>query len=338
MRKIPIGNAVKLIARGTSNYHKQRVIALSFEVTHSCTAHCVHCDKGGIKKENSIMQPEDYRQYQDRLKPMLVQLSGGEPLLRKDLPEIARAVKEPSGVPYLIVVTNGRLLTEDIYHSLKEAGVNQLSISLDFPDERHDEFRKSKGLFKHLKEIVPKLTGLGHDDVVLNTAITRDNFRSLMDIYRTALEWNTNISFSAYTPLRTGSMDQFISDPDDLVILRENIRELIRLKEQGGRIVNSAWTLSGTYQYFKNSGYMPGCTAGKRFLVVQPDGTLLPCSMRLERTFSSQEEILRDFTAGNRCGECYVAIRAYLDENYWTLLWDNVSQRVFRKTGSRAAC
>ncbi|MFQ6103063.1 MAG: radical SAM/SPASM domain-containing protein [Candidatus Glassbacteria bacterium] len=338
MRKIPFTSAIKLIARGTSNYRSQKVIALSFELTHSCTSKCIHCDKGGMKKETGLMRPEDYREYQQTLRPMLVQLSGGEPLLRKDIVEIARAVKETNGVPYLIVVTNARLLTEEIYRELKMVGVDQFSISLDFPDERHDAFRQSPGLYRHLLKIVPKLTSLGQDDIVLNTAITRDNFGSLLDIYKNALEWNANVSFSAYTPLRTGSMDHFISDPDDLAVLRETITELIRLKQRGGRIVNSVWTLSGTYEYFKNGGYMPGCNAGKRFLVVQPDGTLLPCSMRLERTFSSQEEILQEFTSTNACGACYVAIRAYLDENYWTLLRDNVSQRVFRKAGIKEAC
>jgi MoaA/NifB/PqqE/SkfB family radical SAM enzyme len=338
MKKIPFMSALKLIARGTSNYRNQKVIALSFELTHSCTAMCIHCDKGGMKKENGLMQPEDYRQYQQALSPMLVQLSGGEPLLRKDIVEIAKAVKEPSGLPYLIVVTNGRLLNKQIYADLKDAGVTQFSISLDFPDERHDDFRHSPGLYKHLSEIVPKLTSLGRDDIVLNTAITRDNFRSLLDIYKNALEWNANISFSAYTPLRTGSMDHFISDPDELAVLKETMRELIRLKEGGGRIVNSAWTLSGTYEYFNNDGYMPGCSAGKRFLVVQPDGSLLPCSMKPDRTYSSQGEILKEFTSNNTCGACYVAIRAYLDENYWTLLRDNVSQRVFRKSGVKKAC
>lgn len=335
MRKIRFGSALKLIARGTSNYRNDRVIALSFEVTHSCTANCLHCDKGGMKKENGIMQPADYREYQRRLKPMLVQLSGGEPLLKKDIIEIAKAVKEPSGLPYLIVVTNGRLFNEKLYMGLKEAGVNQFSISLDFPDERHDAFRQSPGLFRHLSKLVPKLTALGKDDIVLNTAITRENLRSVLDIYKRALEWKANLSFSAYTPLRTGDMKYFISEPDDLVILRETVRELVKLKERGGRIVNSAWTLSGTYNFFKNGGFMPGCTAGKRFLVVQPDGSFLPCSMRHEKTYSSQEEILEKFTAENTCGACYVAIRAYLDEDYWTLLWDNVSQRVFRKTGTR---
>lgn len=75
------------------------MIALSFELTYSCTAMCLHCDKGGMKKENGLLTADDYRRLQGELSPMLVQLSGGEPLLRKDLLDIAKAVKEPSGLP-----------------------------------------------------------------------------------------------------------------------------------------------------------------------------------------------------------------------------------------------
>lgn len=46
------------------------------------------------------------------------------------------------------------------YLELRAAGVDQFSVSLDFPDERHDEFRLHPGLFKHLSEIVPRLARL----------------------------------------------------------------------------------------------------------------------------------------------------------------------------------
>lgn len=72
----------------------------------------------------------------------MVQISGGEPLLRKDIVDVVKAIKQSKGVPYLIFVTNETLLNEDVYLQLHEAGVNQLSVSFDFPDERHDEFRR----------------------------------------------------------------------------------------------------------------------------------------------------------------------------------------------------
>ena len=163
-----------MIARGTWSFCINRPLVVSFELTHSCTANCRHCDKGGMKPDPpGLLRAEDYAELRSLLKPMAVQLSGGEPLLRGDLAEIVRAVKEPNGLPYTILVTNGRLLTEEKYLALRPLGINQFSISLDFPDSRHDDFRRSPGLYAHLEKLVPALARHGYDDVALNTAITR---------------------------------------------------------------------------------------------------------------------------------------------------------------------
>jgi len=328
LKAIPFVRAARMVGRGTWSFLTDRPLVVSFEVTHSCTADCLHCDKGGIKRKPAgLLRAPDYARLRAQLKPMAVQLSGGEPLLRKDLEEIVRAVKEPSGLPYTILVTNGRLFTEEKYLALRALGVNQFSISLDFPDARHDNFRRSPGLYEHLSTLVPKLAAHGFDDVALNTAITRDNLASLLNIYDRAHEWGVSISFSAYTPLRTHSMDHYISSPADLLLLRQTLDELLSLKGRDGVIANSSWTLSGIHDFFVH-GTIPGCKAGRRFLVVTPTGGLRACSM-FQDTYASPEEILKKWVPKNTCGECYVSIRSYLDASFWTLLKDNVSNRVF---------
>ena len=337
MPSIPLARAAKMIVRGTWSLCIDRPLVVSFELTHSCTANCQHCDKGGMKPGPlGELTAADYARLCAQFKPLAVQLSGGEPLLRKDVEEIVRAVKEPSGLPYLILVTNGRLFTEEKYLTLRKLGVNQFSISMDFPDERHDEFRRSPGLFRHLSELVPKLGRHGYGDVILNTTITRENLPTLRAGYEKAREWGVQISYSCYTPLRTGSMEHYISSPEDLELLRRTMNELLELQATNGFITNSPWTLSGTYDFYKQGG-IPGCQAGRRFLVVNPNGGLRPCSM-FDRTYPSQKDILEKFVAHNDCGGCYVSIRAYLDAPFWTLLKDNVRTRVLRRGGQAAQC
>jgi MoaA/NifB/PqqE/SkfB family radical SAM enzyme len=334
---IPFARAARMVARGTWSFVADRPLVVSFEVTHSCTANCQHCDKGGIKPEPpGLLRADDYGRLRAQFKPLAVQLSGGEPLLRKDIQDIVRAVKEPSGLPYTILVTNGRLLTEEKYLSLRYLGVNQFSVSMDFPDERHDDFRRSPGLFQHLSDLVPRLGRHGFGDVILNTAITRENLPTLRAGYEKAREWGVQISYSAYTPLRTGSLEHYISSHEDLELLRRTMDELLDLQTTNGHITNSPWTLSGTYEFYKR-GSVPGCQAGRRFLVVKPDGGLRPCSM-FEPTYPSQKEILEKFVARNDCGGCYVSIRAYLDASFWTLLKDNVRTRVLARDGRANSC
>ncbi len=337
MKAIPFNRAARMITRGTWSFLTSRPLVVSFELTHSCTADCLHCDKGKIKPEpEGLLRAEDYGRLRGQLKPMAVQLSGGEPLLRRDLEDIARAVKEPSGLPYLILVTNGRLFTEEKYLALRALGVNQFSISLDFPDERHDEFRQSPGLYRHLEKLVPTLAAHGFDDVALNTAITRENLPALRGIYERATQWGVSISYSAYTPLRTRSMEHYIQSEDDLALLRRTLDDLLAFKAQNGRLANSAWTLSGIHDFFLH-GSIPGCNAGRRFMVVTPTGGLRPCSM-FENTYTSHREILKEWVPNNDCGGCYVSIRSYLDASFWTLLKDNLSQRVFSSNGHAKDC
>jgi MoaA/NifB/PqqE/SkfB family radical SAM enzyme len=81
----------------------------------------------------------------DVLRPCVVQVSGGEPLMRPDLVDIVRAIKDRNGLPYTILVSNWSLMTEERYLELRAAGINQFSVSLDFPDQRHDDFRRPPG-------------------------------------------------------------------------------------------------------------------------------------------------------------------------------------------------
>ena len=163
MRKVPFQESLKIIGRGSVNWVADRPIVVSFEVTDSCTCHCLHCDHGGPRDDSRNLRPVDYRRYMKELRPCVVQVSGGEPLLRPDLVEIVRSIKDGSGLPYTILVSSWTLMTEDLYLKLREAGIDQFSVSLDFPDERHDGFRCYPGLYRHLEDLIPRLAQLGYE-------------------------------------------------------------------------------------------------------------------------------------------------------------------------------
>jgi MoaA/NifB/PqqE/SkfB family radical SAM enzyme len=325
MHKVPFAESLRIIARGSLNWLAERPIVVSFEVTDSCTCWCKHCDHGGPKDNSRNLKPADYRRYMDVLRPSVVQVSGGEPLMRPDLIEVVRNIKSSSGLPYTILVSNWSHMTKDRYLALREAGINQFSVSLDFPDERHDEFRKLTGLYRHLSEVIPSLAALGHDDIVLNNCITSENLNEINAIADKAREWGVNVSYSAYSPRRTGCRDYFLNTPEQLAILK---RELDRIKARMDNtrwVANSESTIDATRRYFED-GRTPGCKAGLRFLVVTSDGALQPCSMQFKRyPLHEQGSMIEEFTRHNRCDECYVSIRSYLDKSFPTVLRENVA-------------
>jgi MoaA/NifB/PqqE/SkfB family radical SAM enzyme len=228
--------------------------------------------------------------------------------LRKDIAAIVKAIKQ-AGPEYVILVTNGVLLNESNYLQLREAGVHQFSVSLDFPDQRHDEFRRRPGLYKRLEQSLPKLAKLGFQDIILNTAITKANVREILPLTKKAAEWGVDISYSAYTALRTGDKGYCLNNREDLEILRQSINELVILKKQEAHLVNPEPTLRDTLKFFEREN-MPNCQAGIRFLVVMPDGSLVPCSLHRQK-YATQKEMIENFSRNNRCSSCYVAIRAY---------------------------
>ena len=66
-------------------------------------------------------------------------------------------------------------MTEERYLELREAGVDQFSVSLDFPDDRHDVFRGLPGLYDHISDLIPRCARHGYDNIVLNSCITSEN-------------------------------------------------------------------------------------------------------------------------------------------------------------------
>ncbi len=326
VRKVSLTASSRIIGRGTLNWIAERPIVVSFEVTDSCTCYCRHCDHGGPKNEIANLRPSDYRRYMEALRPCVVQVSGGEPLMRDDLVEIVREIKNGSKVPYTILVSNWSLMTEPRYLELRAAGVDQFSVSLDFPDERHDDFRVCPGLYDHLAEIVPKLARLGHDDIVLNSCITSENVEEIASLAGKARDWGVNLCYSAYSPKRTGNRGYCLNTPEQLRALNEGLDIVELMRDETNWIVNSKSTLQATRRYFAE-GCAPGCKAGLRFLVVRSDGLLQPCSMQFQPfPLEQRERMIREFTAQNDCGECYVSIRSYLDKSFTQLLGENVAE------------
>lgn len=309
MANVSKSQAIRLVGRGIHHYVAKRPLVVAYEVTLSCNCNCLHCNLGGFIKDEKQIGPEEYGDLTRRLSPVVVIFSGGETLLRKDMATIVRAIKRSDGTPYLILVTNGVLLNESNYLQLREAGVNQFSVSFDFPDERHDEFRGRAGLYKHLEQTLPRIAELGFRDVVLNTAITKANLREILLLARKAAEWGVDISYLAYTTLRTGNEDYCLSTAEDLGILRQAINELVALTKRDKHIANSKTVLLNTLKFFER-GCMPGCGAGVRFLAVTPDGGLVPCSLQ-RNEYATQKEMAEKFSRTNQCGSCYLSLRSY---------------------------
>jgi len=321
MPKISSGRKARIVARTTLNILRNKPVTVSFEVTYNCNAHCEHCDLGDYVKEPRL-GPDEFARWMDELKPAVAQISGGEPMLRKDLYDIIAAMRKRDPVAVFVLTTNVTIMNEKRYMRLKDAGVDQFSFSLDYPDQRHNEFRHLKGNFEHIQELSQKLAKYGNEDILLACVVQSDNFRDLPRIAELAKEWGVACNFSTYNSLRTDKEYYLIKSEDDLKELTEIVDRLVEMQKNGYPILTSEWTLRQMIDFFRN-GRQPNCKAGKRFLIVNPWAKLTPCGMFRQR-YDSQKELIKDFSDNNVCDRCFTAIRANSEKSPYRLLIDSL--------------
>ncbi len=162
--------------------HTLRMVA--WEVTRSCNLACIHCRASA--KHGSYageLTTDEALHLMDEIaavsKPVII-LTGGEPLLRPDIFDIA-AYGDRKGLR-MVLATNGTLVTEHIAGNMLRAGIKRVSISIDgLNAEMHDAFRMAAGAFEGALAGTEAMKKAGME-FQINTTITKANLNQLPGI------------------------------------------------------------------------------------------------------------------------------------------------------------
>jgi heme b synthase len=182
---------------------KLRMVA--WEITRSCNLFCAHCRSSSTSGpyEDELPTEECYRLIDHIIeigKPVLI-LSGGEPLLRRDIFQIAGYAVE-KGLR-VAMGTNGTLITQDIAAKLKAVPISRVAVSIDFPTpELQDKFRGKSGAFQASLSGIARLRQVGIE-VQINSTITRLNMKYLNELLELALKSGA-VAFHPFMLVPTG--------------------------------------------------------------------------------------------------------------------------------------
>lgn len=129
-----------------------------WETTQACALACRHCRASARPWRDPLeLTTEEGKRVISEVAAMgtpLIVLSGGDPVNRPDLPELIRHAKS-AGLRVATIPAATATLTRELVVSLKEAGLDQMALSLDFPrPELHDGFRGVPGAFGKTMEAV----------------------------------------------------------------------------------------------------------------------------------------------------------------------------------------
>lgn len=158
---------------------------VAWELTGSCNLKCAHCRASAVEERDpGELTTQEIKSTIDNIasfsNPILI-LTGGEPLVREDVFEIARYGTE-KGLR-VVLGTNATLITPEVAGKLLEAGVKRISVSIDgsTPDA-HDEFRGLPGTFEDTLAGARAAQEAGLDFQV-NTTVTKRNVGDLQAIH-----------------------------------------------------------------------------------------------------------------------------------------------------------
>lgn len=149
---IPGKAAIEDLTRKLMRKAFKRVLpsTCTLSTINTCQADCLHCSAAqSMKQTKKILTTEEFKDVIDQaieLGVVNITLTGGEPLLRKDLFELIQYIDKEKAVCSMF--TNGEFLTEENVGKLDEAGMFSIMVSLDSPySEEHDAMRRRPGLF-----------------------------------------------------------------------------------------------------------------------------------------------------------------------------------------------
>src|ERR671920_1139613 len=192
---------------------RHRPVLVHFEVTLRCNARCGFCD---YWKTDASAKASDLKSFADAARhfdPMMITFTGGEPLLRRDLEDLVAAVDAAVRLKYVAMITHGGMLTVERAVALRDAGINQFSISLDYLDGRHDVARGIPGLTERIFRAVDGMRARGIDNIRFNTVIKDDNLDQLLPIVERAASLGCGVNFSVYTDAKNGNARHVVGKP-----------------------------------------------------------------------------------------------------------------------------
>lgn len=288
-----VGKTSKNILRGLK-YHSNKVLNkpqdltfLVYSVTRKCNSRCVMCNiwKDEYCQELTLQEIKNILCGAFFSKLKYVNLTGGEPFLRKDLAEIVSIFGELPHLKAIQIPTNGFLTqkivetTDSILRQLSPDIYLSISVSIDGDESIHDKIRGTKGAYDKATKTLQQLQSIEDPRLIVGVATTvlRANIYSIEEIYNHLKNLSDHVGF--YPAISSSSFYRNENNEavqKDSLYIQKAIQffSLIRDNEPEhafyyDEIVNILQTGIRSFE----------CLAGQKTAYLSADGELFPCLM-----------------------------------------------------------
>src|SRR5665213_1882054 len=247
------------------------------ELSYQCPLHCPYCsnpvDIGADTYRHELQTEHWVRAFHEaqRLGVLQLALTGGEPMLRRDLAELCAAARDAD--LYSSLITAGTLFTRERAEALKEAGLDHVQISIQSPNAQDNDriagnrsFQKKIAAARLAKELDFPLT--------INCVLHRQNLDRIEEVLELALELGAQrleLANTQYYGWAVLNQEALMPSWEQL---RRGEEAVQRFRERVGPKVHVLWVLPDFYEDLPKP-CMGGW--GRTAMVVAPNGDVLPC-------------------------------------------------------------
>ncbi|MBV8943063.1 MAG: pyrroloquinoline quinone biosynthesis protein PqqE [Solirubrobacterales bacterium] len=254
-----------------------RPFSLIAELSYQCPLHCPYCsnpvDIGGERYRRELDAEDWIRTFREArgLGILQLALTGGEPMLRRDLVELCAGARD-AGL-YSSLITAGTLFTRERAEALKAAGLDHVQISIQSPDAEDNNriagnrsFEKKIAAARLVKELDFPLT--------INCVLHRknlDRIQELLDLSRDLGAQRLELANTQYYGWAVVNQEALMPSWEQLGRAEKAVK---RFRERVGATVDVLWVLPDFYEELPKP-CMGGW--GRTAVVVAPNGDVLPC-------------------------------------------------------------
>ena len=295
----------------TLDKFERPIISLRITLTNRCNVNCLYCHHDGMVKSKDEMTADELYticKVAKNLGIKKIRLSGGEPLLKKDIVEAVEKIAS-LGFKDVSMTTNGILL-EKYAQDLKDAGLDRVNVSLDTLNRETFEFITKKDYLEDAKRGIIKAVEVGLYPVKINMVIMKDiNQNEIDDMFEFCKEHGIVLQLIELIESESCDDDKFSEDYhynlDDIESELADIADEVHERKfmQGRR---KYYIDGGEIEVVKPVDNAKFCAKCSR-LRITPDGKIKPCLLRNDnlvelishvRNGESEEELEKIFING----------------------------------------
>ena len=291
-------------------------------ITYRCNARCAMCNIWRAKPSEEL-RPDAYAALPASLRS--VNLTGGEPFLRDDLPDIVRVVAKTCPHADIVISTNGLLpkrIEEQMTQILEAVPDLGVAVSLAGIGEMHDRIRGVKEAYETTMRAVTSLKQLGVKGLRIAFTITPENVSHLSKVYelsrKEGAQFTCAITHTSPHYFRTTEALK----PMDIDALERQVRDVVReeLRTFSPKRWVRAYFLAALLTFARRGRRIMPCRAGRDFFFLDPEGNIYPCNVVPERLGNMKEDSVEEILASpaaeqarrtiHDCRDCWMVCTA----------------------------